>query len=237
MNPTPKPKYCHQNWDNMTPTEKGRLCGACDKLIFDFRKTTWKDIEKIQIESNNTTCGLYSDKQLKYWGQEPPVFDVEIKKPFIITSIFLSLLALMPKKTKAQNGSDTLKPIPDLNVKTTNYFVPEPSRIFLTGKLFDANNKEGIPFASLNIVGTKKVVSTDINGKYLFDITDIADTTKKYIVKAHYVGYSDNEIIFNNRATQNITLDIPMQQQGTNFAVEPPKKQRFKKIRSWFKRN
>ena len=95
MSLTPKPKYCHQNWDAMTQTEKGRICGACDKLIFDFRKNTWNEIEKKQRESNNTTCGLYSDKQLKYWGQEPPVLDIEIKKSFIITSLFLSLLGFI----------------------------------------------------------------------------------------------------------------------------------------------
>ncbi len=237
MIPTPKPQYCHQNWDTMSPTEKGRICGACDKLIIDFRKTKWKEIEKIQIESKNTTCGLYSNKQLKYWGQEPPLLDVEIKKPFLVTSLFLALLTLLPKKGKSQNNIDTLKPIPDLNIKTTNYYVPEPKGIYLTGKLFDANNKEGLPFASLTIVGTKKIVSTDINGKYQFDITDIADTTKKYIVKAHYIGYSDNEVTYSNNITDNISLDIPMQQQATNFAVETPKKKRFKKLRNWYRKN
>ncbi|MFO0357656.1 MAG: carboxypeptidase-like regulatory domain-containing protein [Sphingobacteriaceae bacterium] len=237
MSLTPKPKYCHQNWDAMTQTEKGRICGACDKLIFDFRKNTWNEIEKKQRESNNTTCGLYSDKQLKYWGQEPPVLDIEIKKSFIITSLFLSLLGLIPKKSKSQISSDTLKLVTERETYTSSYFVSEPNGIFIKGKLYDLNSKEGLPFASLIIVGSKKVVSTDKDGNYLFDITDIADSSKKYTVKAHYVGYSDNEVVYNQRTSQNITLDIPMQQQGTNFAVEVPKKKRFWKIRDWVRKN
>jgi hypothetical protein len=44
-------------------------------------------------------------------------------------------------------------------------------------------------------------------------------------------------VVYNQRTSQNITLDIPMQQQGTNFAVEVPKKKRFWKIRDWVRKN
>jgi hypothetical protein len=68
----PKPKYCGQNWLDMNPTESGRLCGECKKNIIDFSKKSWAEIEKTQRENNNSICGMYSNKQLKYWGQEAP---------------------------------------------------------------------------------------------------------------------------------------------------------------------
>jgi hypothetical protein len=32
------PKPCHENWDAMTPRERGRHCGACDKTVVDVTR-------------------------------------------------------------------------------------------------------------------------------------------------------------------------------------------------------
>ena len=41
-----KPIPCKEKRSNMTPTEGGRICQSCTKLIVDFRKKTWTEIEK-----------------------------------------------------------------------------------------------------------------------------------------------------------------------------------------------
>lgn len=30
------PTPCHEDWDKMTPTEKGRHCQSCEKEVVDF---------------------------------------------------------------------------------------------------------------------------------------------------------------------------------------------------------
>src|SRR5690348_12627098 len=67
-----KPKHCGQDWSDMKPTKGGRICGQCNKLIVDFSKMSWTEIEKIQLQNNNSVCGMYKPKQLDYWGQEIP---------------------------------------------------------------------------------------------------------------------------------------------------------------------
>ncbi len=56
----------------MSPVEGGRLCGQCDKVIYDFTNMKWKEISALQIEHGNSLCGMYRAKQLKHWGHEPP---------------------------------------------------------------------------------------------------------------------------------------------------------------------
>jgi hypothetical protein len=67
----PKPKQCNQGWLDMKPTEGGRICSACEKTIVDFSRMKWKEIELIQTENSNSVCGMYTDRQLNNWGEEP----------------------------------------------------------------------------------------------------------------------------------------------------------------------
>ncbi|WP_460501564.1 hypothetical protein, partial [Hymenobacter agri] len=68
----PKPQPCGQSWLGMTPTANGRLCGQCDKEIYDFSGMSWPAIAQTQAAHGNALCGMYSPEQLKYWGQTPP---------------------------------------------------------------------------------------------------------------------------------------------------------------------
>ncbi len=238
MPEVPKPKHCNQNWDNMSPTNGGRMCGQCDKLIVDFRKIKWKEIENIQTQNNNTVCGLYSTKQLKHWGKQPPIIETNLTKPFYITTFLFSLFTINPKPTLSQTKPDTLLIEPDNIIP--HYYVSEPiitNQIFIKGKMFDAQTKEPIPFANVWIDGTKKVTSTDFQGNFIIDITDVSGSLKKYIIKGSYVSYKPIEIKIKQKIKETTTINLPLQNGGgTMFAVEEPKKKRFSKLKSWFKK-
>ena len=64
------PSPCHENWQQMTPVEKGRFCASCQKKVFDF--TTMPDREIVSVlRSHNHVCGRLTVKQLKD-GVKPP---------------------------------------------------------------------------------------------------------------------------------------------------------------------
>jgi len=67
-------KPCQQRWDRMKPVPGGRLCGACDRRIIDFRKHTDVEIALAHVRSSEPVCGLYSDPQLARMGliDSPP---------------------------------------------------------------------------------------------------------------------------------------------------------------------
>jgi len=58
------PTPCHENWEAMTPEEKGRFCSVCSKTVMDF--TAASDEEIIDVFSNSTEeiCGNFHASQL-----------------------------------------------------------------------------------------------------------------------------------------------------------------------------
>ncbi len=59
------PKPCHENWNTMTPKEKGRFCSSCSKTVVDFTKKTTEEVEKyVTQHKNQRICGHFYKKQL-----------------------------------------------------------------------------------------------------------------------------------------------------------------------------
>lgn len=57
------PKPCHENWNNMSPDEKGKFCSVCSKTVHDF--TTFSDEELISnFNANKDICGRFREDQL-----------------------------------------------------------------------------------------------------------------------------------------------------------------------------
>lgn len=59
------PQPCHEDWDEMTPTEQGRFCNSCQKCVVDF--TTLNDqqlYEFLDKHRDQYICGRTSTCQL-----------------------------------------------------------------------------------------------------------------------------------------------------------------------------
>ncbi len=57
---------CHENWDQMTPNDKGAFCLSCQKNVVDFSSKTIgqiKDFFKKKAE-NESVCGRFNESQL-----------------------------------------------------------------------------------------------------------------------------------------------------------------------------
>ena len=59
------PTPCHENWDAMTPVEKGRYCGSCEKHVMDFSRLSDREIAQFfKKPSTGSICGRFSTDQL-----------------------------------------------------------------------------------------------------------------------------------------------------------------------------
>ncbi len=59
------PAPCHENWDSMTPDEKGRFCSVCSKTVRDFRNAPDEEIIDAFSGSSENICGNFNETQLE----------------------------------------------------------------------------------------------------------------------------------------------------------------------------
>jgi hypothetical protein len=48
---------CSENWNKMTPEEKGRFCGKCQKSVVDFTRMRDHEIVDFLTASSGNVCG------------------------------------------------------------------------------------------------------------------------------------------------------------------------------------
>jgi hypothetical protein len=59
------PEPCSENWDMMSPQEKGRFCSVCRKCVIDFTEKQPQEIQEIiEEKKDERICGRFYDHQL-----------------------------------------------------------------------------------------------------------------------------------------------------------------------------
>ena len=59
------PKPCHENWNEMSPGDKGRFCQVCSKTVVDFTSMTEDNVKNYFLEhAKQKTCGRFRKDQL-----------------------------------------------------------------------------------------------------------------------------------------------------------------------------
>jgi hypothetical protein len=174
------PEPCHENWQQMTPTEQGRFCNACAKEVIDF--STMTDIQVLNYFTNLThekVCGRALPEQLDRTLSRP---EHPKKKIFWYWNYIVMFLMFFTKgnNAKAQScrtisgGAMVITAVDLDKIRQTNINnalagkvgeVAVSNNRIITGKVTD---KDGNPvsFASIKVKGTNVGVSADANGAY-----------------------------------------------------------------------
>ncbi|WP_240485484.1 hypothetical protein [Myroides marinus] len=87
------PEPCHEDWNLMTPQDKGRHCAVCDKVVVDFSKASKQEIIN-HIKKEGKICGRIP---LQYIGTD--LEDEKIRKSFGLNGMVATMVNLLALTT------------------------------------------------------------------------------------------------------------------------------------------
>src|SRR5690348_11399421 len=96
---------CHENWENMSPSQKGRFCGSCQKQVVDFTNMTDAQVAAFfKKPATGSVCGRFMQDQLER------DFEIPRKRiPWIKYFFTVALPAFLVSRTVAQETKSTIK--------------------------------------------------------------------------------------------------------------------------------
>jgi uncharacterized protein YbaA (DUF1428 family) len=221
------PKPCHENWEAMTPEDKGRFCSVCTKTVFDFTKASDKEIIE-HLNKDATTCGRFISSQLNRDLIVP-----KEKSPYWIfaSATLFSFLGIGSQSTYSQVRQDTIQTDKkDLNqdsIKT------EKNPFTITGVVSD----ELGPIAGVNVVvkGTIRGTTTDFDGKFAIKANE------KEVLIFTYTGKKTIELIISSKSEYHVSMpeDVIIST-GITVVAGYVKKRTFfgrqiQSVRNWFR--
>ncbi|MFD0988811.1 carboxypeptidase-like regulatory domain-containing protein [Mariniflexile jejuense] len=192
------PKPCSENWDAMTPTEKGRHCALCKKTVFDFTSKTDEQIFKT-IAQNTNLCGRFKTTQL----QRDIVFSRKETNNYLslVASGLFAFIGLGSQYMHSQgkpNIVQTSTPKPIIIGKVAPPVVKSDS---VVGFIID-ESKQPLPGANVLIKGTTVGTVTDFDGKFSIN----AKNGDVLIVS--YLGFETRELKITDNTKYDIMLEM-----------------------------
>jgi len=152
------PEPCHEDWSKMTPEDKGRFCASCQKKVFDFTKSSDREIIA-SLEKEENACGRFLNTQLNRDLVLPAV-----KSKLWPAAAVMSFFSLGTIPVMAQTPVATEQSINEQELMVGKVAMP-PKKI--TGTVSDASGP--MPGAIITIEGSKATTQTDFDGNYSID--------------------------------------------------------------------
>lgn len=178
---------CHERWEQMTPSERGRLCAKCNTEIVDFRNSTEAEIENTIATSTAKICGYYSIAQFQKPGSR------------LATAATAATIALaFPAFTEGAQQSAAATPVP--NVASTDSTV-------IRGIVKDSVSGTPIVGAPVMIAERRIGAITDRDGRFRILTREKFD--RPVSLKAEFIGYWPRTIEVTAGDTKEVEFALP----------------------------
>ena len=199
------PKPCHENWNNMTPTQKGKFCDVCEKEVFDFTKTSNYTLAK-RLDNNKNICGRYKKSQI---GTELDSFESfnfsRFAAIFSLTTLFtISTPAFAQGEVKM--GKVVKTDVSYKSILKNNIAKKIKDSIIIKGVVSDSLGE--ISDINISIKGTENETFTNFDGEFSISISNEQLNGKDPILVFSHPSYNKQEIIIKS---PSIKLIIAME--------------------------
>ncbi len=212
------PTPCHENWEAMTPEDKGRFCAACQKTVVDFTAMSDREVAQFFKKPAGSVCGRFDGSQLNR------VVEVPRKRlPWIKYFFGIALPAMLFSKKVGAQGEVRFtgkvavcqKPV---RSDTVAAIVAPPQKLQTFRGIVTDNN--GIPIGGASILFRQTQHGTITNEKGEFEIKQMKEMEKELIVSS--VGFISQ--IVTVAEAKNITLILSQALMGEMIVIGVRKK-------------
>jgi hypothetical protein len=165
------PEPCHENWDNMTPNDKGRFCNACSKTVVDFTRHSESELDQYFKDLKSPVCGRYTGEQLNKPMLMPPEPRFHPVYKWVAGLFFFITGWAVKSKAQSQNTAG----------------IPQTSQNIVKGKIRAETGLQGfvtdergsaLAGVSVSCKNSGDTVLTDMYGKYELPFFAFQNTDK-----------------------------------------------------------
>ena len=224
-------KPCHEDWDQMTPTDQGRFCGSCQKHVTDFSKMTDNEILEFLSAHTGSMCGQLRGNQLNRVLIATQMSGSKWKLNSWVTALMFAGGAgmLAAQTTPPQNNQtviiDEKHPTGPVCIRTKT----EPVKRELNAMILDTLYNEPMVYATVQLMGTEISAQTNADGDFTLIIPDsiTADSITLLISAPGY--YRQEYTLAVSDIDKTSRIEVAMNERmmkGEMIIQEPPKKSR-----------
>jgi len=185
------PTPCHENWEVMSPTDKGRFCASCQKNVIDFRKASDSQIATALKQSDNL-CGRFKPSQL----ERDLVISKEKNKLWVAASAAVVTLLTIGNHTLS---AQTVAVAEQTDSKSVGIKLMSSDTRTIKGTVVDNANMP-IPGTMVRNKNSNRSTQADFDGIFILEAKS-GDT-----ISFEYIGMLTTQVIVSDGNEYNIAL-------------------------------
>ena len=180
------PRPCHEIWDSMKPSEKGKFCSSCQKTVIDFTEMSDRQIAEFFKRPIGSVCGHFYQNQLNKDIQLPKK-RIPWVKYFFQFALPAFLVSMKSNAQKTRVVGDTTYCTQTMGFVSTRSPEKGASSKTISGQIVDADGNK-VAFATIIIKNSQIGTQSDGDGK--FELTAPPNSTLVFSA----VGYNSKEL-------------------------------------------
>lgn len=173
------PQPCHERWADMQPTERGRFCANCQKVVVDYTALSDQELVRLLSKPLSTNCGRFRNEQLNR-----PLFPAQPAMAAWRRWAGLLTMSLFGWQTARAQLNQAGSPLPASQAVVQPAFsvaeisgrsAPATYSLAVTGRVFFKDTTGTVlPMANAHVLvtgaGTIRETRTDSTGSYTVSI-------------------------------------------------------------------
>ena len=219
------PEPCHEDWQQMSPTQKGKFCASCQKEVIDFTKLSASEIAR-KTKNTKQLCGRFTFTQL----EQEYVFASQNSLSRLGIALGLGSIIAVAQPSFAQEEKPDKIEVHQLQGEVALTTQANDS-IIINGIVID---EESLPLPGVNVLqqNSSNSTQTDFDGKFSIKISE-EDFGKEVFLEFLYIGFEQEQVKINNsERVQLIKLRLREDIKSKNIVKTALGKVRVREIRN-----